>query len=552
MRRFWYLRCGLILIGCLFLLFRVGIPSIQAATVIHVSTTADEINNDGDCSLREALRAANLDVAVDACPAGSGADTIDIPAGTYLLSIAVVGDDEGLTGDLDLVGEVTLQGHGANSTIIDANALDRVFQILPSATVTIEALTVRHGQVPSGSPIPFGGGILNAGALTLSHAVVTDNFAESGGGGIQNWIGGALSILYSTISNNSVELVGGGISDGWSGSIFVDHSFISHNTATVAGGVHMAQAGTLVIANSTFVENVGQAVGAVYNSNIAQVTITNSTFYRNDGGNFGGGIFNQYTGPVTVTYSTFAENRATRAGGIMNNVPEGTLTIGNTILSNNVGGNCSPGNLGGHITDGGGNLQYPGLDCGNAIPSADPLLGPLENNGGATPTMALLPNSPAIDAAIDALCPATDQRDVTRPQDGNADGSAICDVGAYERTLIQAVAIDIKPDSANNVINLKSQGVVTIAILSTASLDATQVNVAGVCFGDAEDVSQRDCTEAHGKGHYSDVNGDGRTDLVMHFEVQETGIDLDDEQACLTGALEDGTTFEGCDTIHTR
>ena len=124
-------------------------------------------------------------------------------------------------------------------------------------------------------------------------------------------------------------------------------------------------------------------------------------------------------------------------------------------------------------------------------------------------------------------------------------------VGGTARLDVDERLIDIKPGSATNPINLRAKGVIPIAILSTASFDATSVDPASVCFGDAEDVSQRDCTEAHGKGHLEDVNGDGRLDLLLHFETQQTGIDPGDTQACLSGKTFAGVSVEGCDAITT-
>ena len=103
-------------------------PAAYAAT-ITVSTTADELNADSDCSLREAIVAANTDTAVDACPAGSCADTINLPAGNYVLSIAGMAEDATLTGDLDITQSLTISGAGPASTTVDANSLDRVFQM---------------------------------------------------------------------------------------------------------------------------------------------------------------------------------------------------------------------------------------------------------------------------------------------------------------------------------------------------------------------------------------------------------------------------------------
>jgi uncharacterized delta-60 repeat protein len=114
------------------------------------------------------------------------------------------------------------------------------------------------------------------------------------------------------------------------------------------------------------------------------------------------------------------------------------------------------------------------------------------------------------------------------------------------------VVVDVKPGNEDNVVPLKSNGVVTVAILTTDSFDAATVDPTSVCFGDAEDPAQRACTEKHGQGHLVDVNGDGRPDLLLHYDIAQTGIDAGDVQACLTGETYAGTAIEGCDRIVTK
>lgn len=113
---------------------------------------------------------------------------------------------------------------------------------------------------------------------------------------------------------------------------------------------------------------------------------------------------------------------------------------------------------------------------------------------------------------------------------------------AVEPSAVE-VAIDIKPGSDPNSINLKSKRVIPVAILTTEDFDATTVDPLSVEFGPSG------ATESHGRGHTEDVDGDGDLDLVLHFRTQETGITQGDTEACLTGVTFDGTPIQGCDDV---
>lgn len=119
-------------------------------------------------------------------------------------------------------------------------------------------------------------------------------------------------------------------------------------------------------------------------------------------------------------------------------------------------------------------------------------------------------------------------------------------------TTVLNVAVDVKPDSSDNVIPLQASGVIPVAILTSAAFDAASVDPASVCFGSANDPSKRDCTESHGTGHLQDVNGDARPDLLLHYETQQTGIVAGDAQACLTAKTYSSTSIQGCDRIVTK
>ena len=109
--------------------------SRPASTTITVNTFADDLAANGNCTLREAIQAANTDSTVDACPAGSGADTIVLAAGTYTLTIAGASEDANATGDFDITNALTIIGAGPAATVINANGLDRAFHAIGSAKI---------------------------------------------------------------------------------------------------------------------------------------------------------------------------------------------------------------------------------------------------------------------------------------------------------------------------------------------------------------------------------------------------------------------------------
>lgn len=138
--------------------------------------------------------------------------------------------------------------------------------------------------------------------------------------------------------------------------------------------------------------------------------------------------------------------------------------------------------------------------------------------------------------------------------DGSTDSTDTNTANNHAETNISVyrpIQVDIMPGRLPNSINLTKEGVLGVAVLTTADFDATTILLAGLCFGDAEDPAGRDCTESHGQLHFEDVDRNRVLDLLLHFDVTETGIDPTDTKACLIGMGSDGIGVYGCDSVRT-
>lgn len=401
-------------------------PATRAAN-ITVNSTVDEILAtlalNGTCDLREAIQAANTNMAVGQCPAGdAGSDIISLPAGTITLAAAGLDEDGNDTGDLDILdvgGPLTING-AAGGTIIDGAGLDRVLHVLDS-TLSLSSVTISGGSVISDA----GGGIRNDGSLTMTGSAVVSNTAE-GGGGISS-CNSFLTVTGSTVSSNTAIYGGGGIYN-YDSTVTVTDSTISGNIAEDGGGIYNDSFGPLMtLANSTISGNTATDYGGgIYNST-ADLIATNTTITGNtadsdnDDTGDGGGLFRQ-SGAIIVVNSIIALNVDASVPGPDHPDVSGFVSGNNrNLLSSTTG---AAGTIG----------------TGTDIVTTTLNLGPLANNGGNTQTHALLAGSPAIDAAKNTVCAATpisnlDQRGQSRTglaADGDQNGTVTCDIGAFE------------------------------------------------------------------------------------------------------------------------
>ncbi len=364
--------------------------SPTVGTTINVTSTADGFVVNHNCSLREAVMAANTDTKVDACPAGHGVDTIKVPAGAYRLTL----------GTINVSSTVAIVGTGAN-TLIGG---------LPSSNTRAIAFRV-------------------TGSLTASYLTVHDTLE-----GFRIDGGGKLFITNSTIRNNynTAASGAGGIDN--SGSLQIATTSIINNQGPQAGG----------IANNAS----AVAVNVTISGNYAALEDSGSS----DNGS--GGISNEGTligRNLTITNNTYASSypSSTSGGGIESGgeLPA-TAKLANSIIAGNKNTNASSPapDCSGKITSLGYNLIQSTAHCvitgtltGN-MSGTSPKLGALAKNGGPTLTQMPQVGSPVIDKGNPAkpgtsvaLCPLADQRNIARPRDGNGDKVARCDIGAVEK-----------------------------------------------------------------------------------------------------------------------
>jgi CSLREA domain-containing protein len=442
-----------------------------AATFL-VTTTVDAVDADpGDGACATARGPCSLRAAVQEANALAGADRVILLPGVYPLSLLGSGEDAAATGDLDVTDTLTVRGLNAFFTTIDGLGADRVFDAFGSA------LTLRHVRVFNGSAsgeeaAGHGGGIRFGGSLTLDHAIVVGNRSDRDGGGIaavDTGPGETLTIFRSIISLNRAAPDtnfgnGGGIAayDGSPAPVRADiaDSIIIANVAHDAGGgvIFGSTVGqeprhtivnTIVYGNRAGLAPEDEGIGGgilgncvrIERSWIAQNTavddagglfsgcgeVVNSTISGNLAFDRGGGLVADSIGTSLLLLHTTVAGNAVRAAGASSAGVEvfGELRVQNSIIDN-AEGNCNAEF--GEIIDLGFNVASDAT-CGlggSSLENTDPMLLPVTNNGGFTPTAALPADSPAVDFVEDAAGVAIDQRGVARPQ------GPLSDAGAFE------------------------------------------------------------------------------------------------------------------------
>ncbi len=400
---------------CIALVLLLSAHSAEAATYT-VTKTAD--SNDGtcdaDCSLREAVAAANT-AATDDIVNFDG--TVFGSPQTILLTLGEIVAAAN--------GTLTINGTSASMLTISGNNTSRILASSPNAVININNLRFTAGNGVGAVNSGRGGAIYNVGGtMVITNSIITGNTAANGGG-LNNSASASPSVPANLTLNNCE---------------------VSNNTSTSSGGgMQNFSTSTVIINGSTFSGNMGGSTtgggGGQFNGT---VRITNSTFANNTAtAGPGGGMQSNGTNQI-ITNSTFSGNSSvTNGGGIHRGTTNANFFIRNSIVAGNNGTAASPDitNSAGGITSEGNNIiGNAGTSTGWLMSdqlNTNPMLNPLANNGGFGMTFLPMMGSPAIDAGqncvVNLSCATnnppdavtTDQRGVSRPQGMTVDIGAV-------------------------------------------------------------------------------------------------------------------------------
>jgi len=388
------------------------LPSPSATISFQVNSTADIVDaapGNGVC--RTASGTCTLRAAIQESNALAGENTINLPAGTYPLSIPPHPGKDDASGSLAITGPLRILGTGTATTIVDGIAFRNqgytqvsIKVVATAGSVTLSSLT-----------------LLNGGDWTSGLC---------GGSNLRVEAGATVALRKVAVRGGRDYCEAGGIRN--SGSLTLDQSVVANNGSPSAGG-GIGNDGTLTIGRSTISANLGETTGGIFNDDKGQLIIRNSTLSANRAEFYASGLYN--SGSAILNNVTISKNGETDLLDIpaVGTFGSGVTEISNTIIGGNIGPNCA-GTLTSHgynLIGGTAGCTLVGDGTGNIIGVA-PKLGPLQDNGGPTPTHALLAGSPARNAGNPATpgsstiaCPTGDQRLLPR-------GATRCDIGSVE------------------------------------------------------------------------------------------------------------------------
>ncbi len=494
---------------------------ISAINISAATFTVTNTNDSGAGSLRQAVLDANSAAGDDIIAFDA---SFNQPRTITLASIIII------TGN----GGLTINGTGAGLLTISGGNVTNIFQLSGLNSPAIGAivfnnLTVAEGNSfngsTNGSGISINDGQTGAGTYTTVNFTANNVVFRNNDGGVNQ--GGAIgctrngnvNVNNSTFTRNingTGSALGLGTGSGTCIAVINNSSFyengMTNGDSTIlccGNGV-----GGLTISNSAFFHNGIDSSSAVIDMGGRVGSITNTTI-ANNRGNVAALRYrvNDNTTPYSLQNVTIAGNfvSTTNSAGGLATANINTINVSNSIIANNFnlnggadlddGPSSTFNSQGYNIIENVFSGTIGGTSTGNLI-GVDPWLdGTLRDNGGATKTLALRKLSPALDAGNPTTFPATDQRGITRPQDGDGNGNSRSDIGAFERRLI-----DIVP---TNKADFDGDGKTDISIFRPSAgewwyLKSSNAGNAALQFGTSTD-----------KLTPADYTGDGKADIAF-------------------------------------
>lgn len=345
---------------------------------------------------------------------------------------ALSGDTIRLQKELQVCANITIQGPGSDLLTISGEDTTRILRIMAGNLVEVSGLSLVRGKTPARED---GGAVLANGSITLSNCILANNYADDDGGAV------AVAGSFAIIQLDSCLVIGNSCGDDggalrcFDGSLILNATTVKDNFSPSYGG-GLSSNGTVSITNSTLEQNEATGNGGgIRNFGSGTITCINTTIAGNICGNRGAGI--STASSVELNFCTLINNIALSLGGGIRVPTGGICSLRNTLVAGNSGsGGHDISMFAGTIISQGYNLVgdttgsswIPATadQLGSTIAPVDPLILPLDSNGGPTQTVALLAGSPCIDQANTTAAPLWDQRGFPRisgPQP---------DIGSYE------------------------------------------------------------------------------------------------------------------------
>ncbi len=490
---------------------------VAAAANIVVTTPSDQFGEDASrCSLREAVQAANTNAAFGGCAAGTETDVITFQGFTNRFTLSRPGrlENANAAGDIDVNGSgvIVFVGLGAGKTVIDADGLDRVFDLACRSDMNVQFLNLTLLGGDAGNDNAGGGAIRGcAGNLSLTGVHVTANTANRGGGLTIAAAAGPVTITRSAFTRNR--------------AFEGDGAAIRHNGGEL-----------LRLTNTTLSENVAEGSAAL--SSTANVTLKNVTVASNTGQTIGGVSLS--SGILRIDNSIVANNsvRSTSASGADLYCATVAISYGHNIFERR-------------------NCNFTSTVASDL--TTDPMLGTLADAGRSLPVHVLLPGSPAINSGAPipndgsiGQCASTDQRSIQRQQ---------CDRGAFEGRVDYAVnSTADAPDSnpGNGICQSTIGGCTLRAALMEAGAQDTPILIsipAGIYNvnipGEDEDLGATgdlDIIALEGEGRI--LIGEGPDRTIIRSNGVERVFDLDGSSVYRSAVGLFGMRIEGGNTVH--